>query len=432
MLKRKDELSRDSQEALAKIANRLKDKEREVNAKRLKRAKSKTEVLQELHVTILVKHKGVIKKIPPCLPSAVGRKTFVSISVRSTSNSVEWAQLAQDKFDDVDLVPYDMNDIGLFTKMKDPLNFTYDKLREKYKHLRAKSDRWAVYMYAVGKSKEAVRDAYIKKKIGLQDTKNNGDDAFVHDSGENTQKEGDSDDDVFVVQSRPGSPGSSSEHDRTSHDVTENLQDIPDIPVDINVTRADSPPTADVNIVPATPPPTGSKSRGSNNRSENDNYSLPSPRIAAASKGPDNSVTESPSQENKTQISKKKKRKEAALKRVTVLPLPCVNESKRQVSLFHNGEVFERPFRMLDSVKDVFDWVCAEMSDNDLPARFSLHCYDGEKCTDTTCSHEYTMSSDTEFTNVSELPEMIVVKEVADDGDDTMTNFDEVFFVELF
>ncbi|XP_070548825.1 uncharacterized protein [Ptychodera flava] len=58
-----------------------------------------------------------------------------------------------------------MNDVGQYEKIKEPSEYTYSHLRAKYKDSRSRSDKWGVYMCAVGKvSKEDVKAAYIKKK----------------------------------------------------------------------------------------------------------------------------------------------------------------------------------------------------------------------------------------------------------------------------
>ncbi|XP_077977445.1 uncharacterized protein LOC144433006 [Glandiceps talaboti] len=91
---------------------------------------------------------------------------------------------------------------------------------------------------------------------------------------------------------------------------------------------------------------------------------------------------------------KLRKRKEVAATRLAYLSLPAVNDNRQNVSVYYKGSVIERPFRRMDSLKDVFDWVCSEVED--LPPNFSLNCGTG--------------------------------KEGDEEHDETLTNFDEVFF----
>ncbi|KAL3866701.1 hypothetical protein ACJMK2_043982 [Sinanodonta woodiana] len=96
------------------------------------------------------------------------------------------------------------------------------------------------------------------------------------------------------------------------------------------------------------------------------------------------------------------------------------------------NEAMEGQINVAESIKALYSWIAGTIIPENLPAQFELVCmltFHDMECTDFGCEHSYPLETEAGKTpSVTLLPEVLVIKKIGDELDETLTGFDDVYF----
>ncbi|XP_061191015.1 uncharacterized protein LOC133199174 [Saccostrea echinata] len=91
----------------------------------------------------------------------------------------------------------------------------------------------------------------------------------------------------------------------------------------------------------------------------------------------------------------------------------------------HGGLAINRPFKLNDTVKSVFSWICVEIDPEILPPVFHLECRTPTNCPNPSCPHIYELKNNFKV-KVGDLPNILYLREGYFATEETFTGFGDV------